>query len=181
PLSNDNYPKIINQRQFDGLNHLLQTDKIIFGGKKDEKNLKIEPTLVDATFDSESMQAEVFGPILPIVTFDNLNEAIKNVRERNKPLALYIFSSSKKNQDKVLASCDFGGGCVNDCVIHLATSKLGFGGIKQSGMGSYHGKVGFDTFSHYKSIVNKRTWLDLPMRYQPIGKFKYFLIRMFLK
>ncbi|MBQ8909221.1 MAG: aldehyde dehydrogenase [Clostridia bacterium] len=181
PLRNVNYPKIINKRQFDGLAQLLENENIIFGGKKDETGLKIEPTLVEATFNSQIMQNEVFGPILPIVTFDSLDEVVREVQARNKPLALYMFSSSKANQNKILLKCDFGGGCVNDCIIHLATSKLGFGGIKHSGMGAYHGKIGFDTFSHYKSIVNKRTWLDLPMRYQPIGKIKFWLIRKFLK
>ncbi|MBE7073495.1 MAG: aldehyde dehydrogenase [Clostridiales bacterium] len=181
PLENDNYPRIINQKQFDGLVDLLQNEKVIFGGKFNQNKLKIEPTIIEADWDSIIMQNEIFGPLLPIITFDRLGDAIENIRMRNKPLALYIFSSSKENQNRAISTCDFGGGCINDCIIHLATSRLGFGGVKQSGMGAYHGKIGFDTFSHYKSIVNKRTWLDLPMRYQPMNKIKYFFIRRFLK
>lgn len=181
PIRNENYPKIINKRQFDFHVNLLEQDKLIFGGKTNEKLLKIEPTIMDATFDDETMKNEIFGPILPVVTFEDLDEVIEKVNSLSKPLAFYVFSSSKKNQNKLLSSCDFGGGCINDTIIHLATPHLGFGGIKQSGIGSYHGKCGFDTFTHYKSIVNKKTWLDLPMRYQPMSKLKYFLIRMFLK
>ena len=181
PLNNDNYPKVINKKQFDFHISLLNNSNIIFGGKTDETKLKIEPTIVLANFEDTVMESEIFGPILPIVTFENLDQAITKLNSFNKPLAFYIFSSSKTNQNKLLKSCDFGGGCINDTVIHLATPLLGFGGLKQSGIGAYHGKVGFDSFSHYKSIVNKKTWLDLPMRYQPINKFKNFLIRMFLK
>lgn len=181
PIKNPNYPKMINETQFNSRIALINEKNVIFGGKNDKNLLKIEPTLVNATFEDEIMQEEIFGPILPIVTFDNIDEAIKEVNSRPSPLALYIFSSSKKNQDKVLNNCAFGGGCVNDTIIHLATSNLGFGGLRQSGIGAYHGKVGFDTFTHYKSIVNKKTWLDLPMRYQPFNKFKYYLIRKFLK
>ncbi len=181
PLKNDTYPKIISQRQFDGVKKLLAKDRLLYGGEFDEKALKIEPTILDSNFECEEMQDEIFGPILPIVTFETLDEAIDIVNSKNKPLALYFFSSSKKRQKKVLSQCDFGGGCVNDTIIHLATSNMGFGGLKSSGMGAYHGKIGFETFSHRKSIVDKKTWLDLPMRYQPYSKFKEKLIRMFLK
>ncbi len=181
PLKNDAYPKIISQRQFDGVKKLLAKDRLLYGGEFDEKALKIEPTILDSNFECEEMRDEIFGPILPIVTFETLDEAIDTVNSKNKPLALYFFSSSKKRQKKVLSQCDFGGGCVNDTIIHLATSNMGFGGLKSSGMGAYHGKIGFETFSHRKSIVDKKTWLDLPMRYQPYSKFKEKLIRMFLK
>lgn len=180
-LENEDYPKLINQRQFDKVARLTKTDRLLYGGKVDEKSLKIEPTLLDSGFDTEEMKDEIFGPVLPVLTFDSLDEAIEKVNARNKPLALYFFSSSKANQQKILSSCDFGGGCINDTIIHLATSNMGFGGLKTSGMGAYHGKVGFDTFSHRKSIVDKKTWLDLPMRYQPYSKWKLKLIKMFLK
>ena len=180
-MKNDTYPKIISQRQFDGVKKLLAKDRLLYGGEFDEKALKIEPTILDSNFECEEMQDEIFGPVLPIVTFETLDEAIDIVNSKNKPLALYFFSSSKKRQKKVLSQCDFGGGCVNDTIIHLATSNMGFGGLKSSGMGAYHGKIGFETFSHRKSIVDKKTWLDLPMRYQPYSKFKEKLIRMFLK
>ncbi len=180
-IENENYPKLINQRQFDSVKKLIKADNVLFGGKYDEEKLKIEPTILNSNFDAEDMEEEIFGPVLPVVTFDSLDEAIDKVNSLKKPLALYIFSSSKKNQNRVVGLCDFGGGCVNDTIIHLATSNMGFGGLKSSGMGAYHGKVGFDTFSHYKSIVDKKTWIDLPMRYQPHTKMKYKLIKWFLK
>ena len=181
PLENESYPKMINQRQFDSVAKLIKKDRLLFGGQVDKETLKIEPTILDSTFDSEEMQEEIFGPVFPVVTFEELDEAIEKVNARNKPLALYFFSSSKKRQKKVLSLCNFGGGCINDTIIHLATSNMGFGGVGTSGMGAYHGKIGFDTFSHYKSIVHKKTWLDLPMRYQPYSKLKLKLIKMFLK
>ena len=127
------------------------------------------------------MQEEIFGPILPVLTFETLDEVIDTVNAHDKPLALYLFANDKAVIRRVTASCAYGGGCVNDCVIHLATSHMGFGGVGESGMGSYHGKDGFDTFTHYKSIVDKKTWLDLPMRYQPYTRFYDFLIHMFLR
>jgi len=181
PVANENYPRIINEKHFERLSNLIDKEKLICGGKTNKSTLQVEPTLVNATFEDDTMKEEIFGPILPVITFNSIDEAIKNVNNLSKPLAFYIFSNSKKNQEKLQNSCDFGGGCINDTIIHLATSELGFGGVKQSGMGAYHGKVGFDTFTHYKSIVKKGTWLDLPMRYQPFNKIKTFLIKMFLK
>ncbi len=181
PIKNDAYPKMINKKQFDAMSKFITDENLIFGGKKDEESLKIEPTLLNSTFDDDVMQIEIFGPILPIITFDDIDEAIAKINSLSKPLALYIFSSSKTNQNKVMNRCQFGGGCINDTIIHIATPNLGFGGLKQSGIGAYHGKIGFDTFTHYKSIVDKKTWLDLPMRYQPYNKFKQFLIKMFLR
>ena len=110
-----------------------------------------------------------------------MEEAIAQVKKREKPLALYLFTEDRKEQKKVLKSISFGGGCINDTIIHLATSRLGFGGVGNSGMGSYHGKLSFETFSHRKSIVNKSTWLDLPFRYMPYNATKEKLIRLFLR
>ena len=181
PLTNSSYPKMINEKQFNSVIKLIIDKNLIFGGRSNLDKLKIEPTLISATFEDEAMQDEIFGPVLPVVEFDNLDEAIERINSRAKPLALYVFSSSKQNQNKVLNSCDFGGGCVNDTIMHIANHHLGFGGVKQSGLGAYHGKVGFDTFTHYKSIIDKKTWIDMPMRYQPFNKFKEFLIRLFLR
>lgn len=181
PIYNENYPKMINEKQYLASKDLITDTNVLFGGKCDDDLRKIEPTLLNATFDDQPMQEEIFGPVLPIVTFKTIDEAIAKINSLSKPLAFYVFSSSKKNQDKFVNSCDFGGGCINDTIIHIASTQLGFGGIKTSGIGAYHGKVGFDTFSHYKSIVNKKTWIDLPMRYQPYSKLKEKLIRMFLK
>lgn len=127
------------------------------------------------------MQEEIFGPILPVLTYDSLEDAIQTVNSKAHPLALYLFTSDKSAARKITSRCGFGGGCINDTIIHLATSEMGFGGFGESGMGSYHGKDGFDTFSHYKSIVDKKTWLDLPMRYQPYQELYGKMIRMFLK
>ena len=182
PLTNKNYGKIINEKHFDRITKLIDSSKVVFGGKCDRTTLKIEPTVMDhVTFDDAVMQEEIFGPILPILTYDSLDQAIHKINSMPHPLALYVFTSDKTAGRKVTARCGFGGGCINDTIIHLATSEMGFGGFGESGMGSYHGKDGFRTFSHYKSIVDKKTWLDLPMRYQPYRKINEKLIHLFLK
>lgn len=182
PLTNKNYGKIINEKHFDRITKLIDSSKVVFGGKCDHTTLKIEPTVMDhVTFDDAVMQEEIFGPILPILTYDSLDQAIHKINSMPHPLALYVFTSDKTAARKVTARCGFGGGCINDTIIHLATSEMGFGGFGESGMGSYHGKDGFRTFSHYKSIVDKKTWLDLPMRYQPYRKVNEKLIHLFLK
>ena len=126
------------------------------------------------------MQEEIFGPILPILTWEKEQDLIKFVESRPHPLALYLFSERREWRQKMMRRLRFGGGCINDTVIHLASSRLPFGGVGESGMGSYHGKQSFDTFTHYKSVVDKKTWLDLPIRYQPYTKEKEMLIRMFM-
>ncbi|MFQ9411590.1 MAG: aldehyde dehydrogenase family protein [Evtepia gabavorous] len=130
--------------------------------------------------DLQAHGEEIFGPILPIIPYDGLDQAIHFINRREKPLALYLFTRSQRIKERILRSCSFGGGCINDTIIHLATHHMGFGGVGQSGMGSYHGKRSFDTFSHYRAIVDKATWLDLPMRYHPYKKFNGKLIRMFI-
>lgn len=182
PLRNPNYGKIINEKHFDRLLGLIDKNKTVHGGGSDRHALRIEPTVLDnVTFADAVMQEEIFGPIMPILIFDNLDEAIRNINAMPHPLALYLFTSDKAAAKKVTSRCGFGGGCINDTIIHLATTEMGFGGFGESGMGSYHGKVGFDTFSHYKSIVDKKTWIDLPMRYQPYRKLHEKMIRLFLK
>ncbi len=123
----------------------------------------------------------MFGPVLPIVTYESLDAAIEKINCMSTPLALYLFSQSKENQEKVTRYCKYGGGCINDTIMHIASSELPFGGLKQSGMGAYHGKFGFDTFTHYKSVLDKKTWLDVPVRYQPYDDKKYRLIKRFMK
>ncbi len=182
PLKNQNYGKIINEKHFKRLTSLMDPSKIVWGGGSDCQALRIEPTLMDHTdFSDAVMQEEIFGPILPILTFSSLDEAIRRINTLPHPLALYIFTSNRHSAKKITARCGFGGGCINDTVIHLATSQMGFGGFGESGMGSYHGKEGFETFSHKKSIVDKRTWPDLPMRYQPYRKLYEKLIPLFLR
>ena len=182
PLENDNYGKIVNRKHYDRLLRLLDREKLIFGGETDEDALRIAPALLDGVdWDDPVMGEEIFGPILPILTYRSDSEAIRRIRSRPKPLALYIFSADRRNIRRWTSEVSFGGGCVNDTLIHLATSEMGFGGVGQSGMGAYHGKRGFETFSHYKSIVDKKTFLDLPMRYQPYAAWKDSLVRRFLK
>lgn len=155
--------KIINKKHFQRLSGLLTAQKVIYGDKTSPETLKIEPTLLSpVTFEDAVMQEEIFGPLLPVLTWSTKEEVIAKMNSLPHPLALYLFSSDKR-------------------FIKQATSRLGFGGFGASGMGSYHGKDGFNTFSHYKSIVDKKTWLDLPMRYQPYTKLYDQLIRFFLR
>ena len=135
----------------------------------------------NVTHDDPIMQEEIFGPIMPVLTYDSLDDLIHQINTLPHPLALYFFSRNKTAAHKVMSQCQFGGGCINDTIIHLATSEMPFGGFGESGMGGYHGKEGFRTFSHYKSIVDKKTWLDLPMRYQPYKSLNNKLIHFFLK
>lgn len=180
-LKNPSYGKIINEKHFKRLNGLLEGADIIFGGKNDGKS-RISPTLVDhVTLKDPLMGEEIFGPILPILTYKSREEALKIIRENPTPLAAYIFTTNHENRDFFMNNVRYGGGCVNDTIIHLATSYMGFGGTGSSGMGAYHGKKGFDTFTHYKSIVDKKNFMDLPFRYQPYRTWKDKLIRMFLK
>lgn len=182
PLDNKNYGKIINEKHFNRILGLREESKIVYGGSFDRQTLKIEPTVMDrVTMSDAVMHEEIFGPVLPVLVYDSLDEVITNINTMPHPLALYLFTSDKAVVKKVTSQCSFGGGCINDTIIHLATSEMGFGGFGESGMGAYHGKTGFDTFSHYKSIVDKKTWLDLPMRYQPYRKLYNRLIHIFLK
>ena len=182
PLHNPDYGKIINEKHFDRILGLIEERKTVHGGNSDRKALRIEPTVLDnVTFSDPVMQEEIFGPVMPILVFDSLEEVIDRINTMPHPLALYFFTSDKAAAKEITSRCGFGGGCINDTIIHLATTEMGFGGFGESGMGAYHGKTGFDTFSHYKSIVDKKTWLDLPMRYQPYRKMHEKMVRFFLK
>lgn len=182
PLKNPNYGKIINEKHFERILGLINGEKLVYGGQSEPESLRIVPTVLNnITWDDAVMGEEIFGPLLPILTFDTLDEALDTVESHPHPLALYFFSEDKAAQKKVLDTCRFGGGCINDTIIHLATSDMPFGGVGESGMGSYHGRVGFETFSHYRSIVDKKTWMDLPIRYQKYTGLKEKMMRMFLK
>lgn len=182
PLKNPNYGKIINEKHFERILGLINGEKLVYGGQSEPESLRIAPTVLNnITWDDAVMGEEIFGPLLPILTFDTLDEALDTVEAHPHPLALYFFSEDKAAQKKVLDTCRFGGGCINDTIIHLATSDMPFGGVGESGMGSYHGRVGFETFSHYRSIVDKKTWMDLPIRYQKYTGLKEKMMRMFLK
>lgn len=182
PIENPDYPKMINEKHFKRVCSLMRGERAVIGGFGRLETLQIAPTLLDGiTGDSPIMQEEIFGPVLSMITCKSYEQMKAFVLGRPKPLAFYLFSNDKKRQKDALASIPFGGGCINDTIIHLATSRLGFGGVGNSGMGSYHGKYSFLTFSHEKGIVKKYNWLDLPMRYQPYTKGKLKLVKMFLK
>jgi aldehyde dehydrogenase (NAD+) len=173
---------MINQKHYQRVLGLIEPQNVVFGGVGKEETLQIAPTLLKGiTAESLVMQEEIFGPILPIISYKKLEEAERFIIDRPKPLACYIFTTNKVVEARLLRNLSFGGGCINDTIIHLATSRMGFGGVGNSGMGSYHGKISFDTFSHKKSIVKKYNWIDLPFRYQPYTKLKERLVRMFLK
>lgn len=181
-LTNDGYVHMVNQKHFDRVCSLILPQKVVFGGKADPQTLRIQPTIMDhVNPDDAVMQQEIFGPLLPVLPYDDIEDALSFIKNREHPLALYLFSSDKALQRRVLQSVPFGGGCINDTIIHLATSRMGFGGVGSSGMGSYHGKKSFDTFSHQKSIVKKSTLIDLPIRYAPYSPLKDKLLRIFLR
>lgn len=181
PLLRPTYGNIISEKQFHRLCSLIDEAKVVHGGKTDPQHLKIEPTVMDRVCVSDAvMEEEIFGPILPIISYTDEREIVTYLASSDAPLAFYIFSSDKKKIRKFLYETGFGGGCVNDVVIHLATPYLPFGGFHQSGIGAYHGKAGFDTFTHYKSIVEKSVAVDPPMRYQPYKKLSKALIKFFL-
>lgn len=182
PLQNPDYPKIINEKHFQRILGLLENEKIAAGGRSNTQTRQIEPTVLsDVSADAPVMQEEIFGPILPILKFHSLNDAKKIITSHEKPLALYMFTTDVKNQEWIMNNISYGGGCINDTIVHLATSRMGFGGVGGSGMGSYHGKLSFETFSHRKSIVKKANWLDLPIRYQPYNGVKEKLLHLFLR
>ena len=183
PLENPDYGKIINEKHFSRLLGLMDQSKVVYGGKADPATCRIEPTVMDGVTETDAvMGEEIFGPIMPILTFDRFDQVMEDLKEKDKPLALYLFSSDQNHIRRVTTELSYGGGCINDVIIHLATSEMGFGGVGESGMGSYHGRDGFETFSHTKSIVDKKTWMDLPMRYQPYtSKLYNKLLHMFLK
>jgi aldehyde dehydrogenase (NAD+) len=182
PLQNSDYGKIINEKHFNRILGLIEKEKVVCGGESEPETLKIAPTVMDQVeFTDPVMQEEIFGPVMPILTFTTTDEAIAKINSMPHPLALYIFTSDKQTARRFTSCCGFGGGCINDTIIHLATSEMGFGGFGESGMGSYHGKAGYETFSHSKSIVDKKVWIDLPMRYQPYREINNKLIHFFLK
>lgn len=182
PLENPNYGKIINKKHFNRLKGLINPEKTVLGGTCDEETERIEPTVMtDVTWEDAVMGEEIFGPLLPILTYKSLAEAVSVIESHPHPLALYCFTQDKRVKEDILKKCRFGGGCINDVVIHLATSEMPFGGVGESGMGCYHGKAGFEEFSHIRSIVDKKTWMDMPVRYQPYTRIKEKFLKLFLK
>ncbi|NMG06272.1 aldehyde dehydrogenase [Brasilonema sp. UFV-L1] len=168
PESSSDYARIINQKHFDRLTHFLKEGKVRIGGETNSSELYIAPTVLeDVSLTDLVMQEEIFGPILPVIEYTNISEAIDLVNSKSKPLALYFFSNNKNLQQQVLQETSSGGVCINDTVIQVAVSSLPFGGVGDSGIGKYHGKSSFDTFSHYKSVLHNSFWLDLKLRYAP--------------
>jgi aldehyde dehydrogenase (NAD+) len=166
-LQNEDFTQIVNLHHFDRLEKMIDGD-ILLGGKTDRSRRSIEPTLILNPDESHpAMQEEIFGPILPIMTYKNLEDVIQYINARPKPLALYLFSKSKRIQDQVLSSTSSGGVCINDTIMHIVSNDMPFGGVGASGIGSYHGKFGFDTFSHKKAVLKKSTWIDPSIRYPP--------------
>lgn len=176
----DDYPKIINEKHFKRLSGLLENEMVL-GGSKNSETQKIAPALMpNSTFESEVMKEEIFGPILPVITYDNLEDLIAYQQTLPKPLAFYIFSENDRNVETLLSRLSFGGGCVNDTLMHLSHHDMPFGGVGASGMGHYHGKYSFDTFTHEKSVVKNSTIIDIPVRYAPFTQAKNKLFRKFL-
>lgn len=175
PSQSNDFARIINDKHFNRLANLITPGKVFHGGSTKSETRYIEPTILTGiTWDDAVMQEEIFGPILPILPFDDLDKVISTLQNKSNPLALYLFSTNDKNQKKVIRNLQFGGGCINDTVAHLGNSELPFGGIGNSGFGLYHGKTSFDTFTHPKSIMKKSNWLDIPLRYPPYkGKLKW--------
>ena len=170
PQLSTDYPRIVNEKHFTRLVELMQQGTIITGGQSDRRSLYIAPTVIDdIAWDDPVMQSEIFGPILPVLAYSSLSEAVSRVKELPKPLAFYYFSNNRQNGEKIIKDASFGGGCINDTLLHFANPHLPFGGTGSSGIGSYHGKKSFETFSHQKSILKRSFRLDAPLRYPPYG------------
>lgn len=182
PILNADYPRMVNAKHYHRVMKLIEGETAVCGGYGCRETLKIAPTiLTSVSWESPVMQEEIFGPVFPVISYHKISTATEHIRRMEKPLALYLFTENKRMEQWVLRNISFGGGCINDTVIHLATSHMGFGGVGESGMGSYHGEYGFWTFSHRKSIVKKSTWIDLPIRYHPYQKRKDKLLHLFLR
>jgi len=181
PKKSPDYPRIVNEKNCLRLVKMIEPKKVIFGGQNDIENCYIAPTLIDeSSLDSLIMKEEIFGPLLPIITYKEELEISSTILKYEKPLALYVFSEDKRFTKKIIQSHSFGGGCINETVMHFSNKRLPFGGVGHSGMGAYHGRLSFETFTHYKAVIKKATWLDLPMRYAPYNN-KLASIRKLLK
>ncbi|GEQ86047.1 aldehyde dehydrogenase [Patiriisocius marinistellae] len=181
-FENGNYLQIINEDNFERLASMINQDNVCFGGSLKKSERYIQPTVLkDVTFEDDVMQEEIFGPILPVIPYNTIDEAITKVNSLTRPLSCYVFTSSSKIKKKIFKEISFGGGAVNEAVMHITNPHLPFGGVGHSGMGNYHGKAGFDTFTHYKSILDKPTWLELPLKYGPYSEMKLKFLRWVMK
>ncbi|MFO7673090.1 MAG: aldehyde dehydrogenase family protein [Lutibacter sp.] len=181
-VQNGNYIQIINAKNIRRLANLLDTEKVYYGGNYDEQSRIFEPTIMHrVNYNDKVMQEEIFGPILPVITYDTLDAAIAKIKEGEKPLSCYIFTSNNILKNKLLSELSFGGGAINDAIMHITNSSLPFGGVGESGIGSYHGEYGFKTFSHYKSILEKLSWIEPNLKYFPHSKLKLWWIKLLLR
>jgi len=181
-FENDNYLQIINNSNFERLTKMLVPEKIYYGGQTNKETRYIQPTIIqNVSMDDAVMQEEIFGPILPVLTYETIDEAIAKVNSLPKPLSCYLFTKSSSIKKKVLKEISFGGGAINETVMHISNSELPFGGVGHSGIGNYHGEAGFKSFTHYKSVMDKPTWLDPSIRYYPHTSFRLKLMRWFMK
>lgn len=177
----EHYCKIINERNFDRLEKMIDHEKVVFGGETNREKLYISPTILDGiSWEHNIMQEEIFGPILPILTYKNYEEAIQKVIDGEKPLAAYLFSNNSKEQKIFSERLSFGGGCINDTLMHLSNDNFPFGGVGNSGMGNYHGKYGFEAFSHQKAVLNKSNYLEPNLKYSPYSDFKFKVLKKLL-
>lgn len=178
-FANPDYGRIVNRKHFDRIRGLIMPQKVVYGGRVREESLQIEPTILyPASAADAVMQEEIFGPLLPVIVVEDMEEAQRFIQAGPRPLACYVFTSRKKTEERFLRDCSFGGGCINDTIMHLTTQTLPFGGVGDSGMGSYHGRKSFETFSHQKSVLKKSVLLDVPARYQPYRAWKKAVIRV---
>ena len=178
----ENYVQIVNERNFNRLEQLIPIEKIYHGGEINRENRSIAPTLLyNINYDDSIMQDEIFGPILPVISFNNLEDVIGKIKEREKPLSLYVYSKNKKTIKKILHEISFGGGGINESLVHYSNPNLPFGGVGASGIGNYHSKAGFDTFTHYKSILHKTSWLEPNIKYTPFTKLKMRILKFILE
>lgn len=179
PKSSEAYSRIINEAHWKRLMKLIDPAKIYCGGGADSSERYIEPTVLkDVRFTDEIMKEEIFGPLLPVIGFSDLQETMVEVRSRPRPLALYVFTRNSEAQNKITQELEFGGGAINDVIMHITNPRLPFGGIGESGMGSYHGEAGFRAFSHYKSLLKKSFWLEPSVKYPPYRHWKRLLIKL---
>lgn len=181
-VENGNYTQIINDKNFHRLSEMIDAKKVCFGGRTIASDRIIQPTILQGvTFEDKVMQEEIFGPILPVISYKNLEDAIQQVNDRPKPLACYVFTNNSLQKNQLLKEISFGGGAINDGVMHITNSKLPFGGVGNSGMGSYHGEAGFKVFTHYKSILEKSNLIELSLKYYPHTEGKLKWIKRFMK
>jgi aldehyde dehydrogenase (NAD+) len=181
-VANDNYVQIINSKNLQRLANLLDPAKVYCGGSFNEQTRVFEPTIMQqVSFDDKIMQEEIFGPILPVITYENLDEAISEIKKREKPLSCYVFTSSTTLKNKIINELSFGSGAINECIMQITNSNMPFGGVGESGIGAYHGEFGFKTFSHFKSMLEKPSWFEPSLKYYPRTKFKFNLIKFLMR